>query len=743
MADDWQSQKFRQSVIAKINEILQTTGQDPTKNPSVMESHIFKKSRNKDEYLSLVAKLFIHFKELAQRRPQQPPPPNSEINQQNMMQDPLNALQNLASQGNRNSQIMSMPGVSNNNQMPGPGGPVAASNLLQSLNQQRPGQIQQMQGIRGQLPLNSNNIGGPNQGPNLVASGGQQLVPQIGTNMGNNMQMNVMGTGQQPQLVGNVQQMGNVVGQMGQMPPNGPGSGVAPGAGGQAVGPNQMQMNVGQMQGGPINVNTMNVQQMTQMPQINQNQMNMGMSHPQLNQMMNSRIGQGGAINVGSNVTSQNMQGMPSNLQGQVGPMHQGGIVGGQQNQQIGANIPVNNAQTGNLNQILNMPNAMQKNMSMAQNNQLYSVNRGVAGGQQQYLRQSPSPSTVPSPAGMGSTQLQQQANANQQQAQVAQLPNQQMIPSPALVPSSSPQMSNLMQNNQRNLRQSPSAPLNTPGQVANNSPFNPQEDQLYREKYKQLAKYVEPLTRMVAKIGNDGTNVEKITKMSKLLEILSNPTKRVPLETLLKCEKALEKMEIVSYSGQQFAKSTNPLLEVLNTTIQSPLANHTLHRTFRPTFEALFGTDILIPSLPKIPRLSEEPNEGEFTIPHVLQGEIARLDQKFKVTLDSTVQISAKLIKLVCCLDDKCLPNVPPISVSIPEEYPYVSPECTVIDQEYLATPFLKAIHTALFLRIAKLPKLHSLSHILDTWEMSVRQACSSSAKTGNDLASIFYSQI
>ena len=36
-------------------------------------------------------------------------------------------------------------------------------------------------------------------------------------------------------------------------------------------------------------------------------------------------------------------------------------------------------------------------------------------------------------------------------------------------------------------------------------------------------------------------------------MEILSNPAQRVPLETLLKCEKALEKMEIVSYSGQQF----------------------------------------------------------------------------------------------------------------------------------------------------------------------------------------------
>lgn len=54
-------------------------------------------------------------------------------------------------------------------------------------------------------------------------------------------------------------------------------------------------------------------------------------------------------------------------------------------------------------------------------------------------------------------------------------------------------------------LRQSPNAPLNTPGQVTASSPFNAQDDQLYREKYKQLTKYIEPLKRMVAKIGNDG----------------------------------------------------------------------------------------------------------------------------------------------------------------------------------------------------------------------------------------------
>ncbi|XP_036340373.1 mediator of RNA polymerase II transcription subunit 15-like [Rhagoletis pomonella] len=64
MAEEWPSQKFRQTMIAKINQALQTT--DPTKNAGVMENHIFKKSRSKEEYMGLVAKLFMHFQDLAQ-----------------------------------------------------------------------------------------------------------------------------------------------------------------------------------------------------------------------------------------------------------------------------------------------------------------------------------------------------------------------------------------------------------------------------------------------------------------------------------------------------------------------------------------------------------------------------------------------------------------------------------------------------------------------------------------------------
>jgi len=93
---------------------------------------------------------------------------------------------------------------------------------------------------------------------------------------------------------------------------------------------------------------------------------------------------------------------------------------------------------------------------------------------------------------------------------------------------------------------------------------------------------------------------------MNKLLEILSNPNKRIPLETLIKCEKALEKMDFKPQSNAnsvsmqatntgQFKDNqiNNPLLEAVNLTLQNPMGNHTLQRTFRPCLEALFGPDI------------------------------------------------------------------------------------------------------------------------------------------------------
>lgn len=102
-----------------------------------------------------------------------------------------------------------------------------------------------------------------------------------------------------------------------------------------------------------------------------------------------------------------------------------------------------------------------------------------------QFLRQSPTPS-VQSPAGLSGG------------------PPSQMVPSPALAPSPSSQMNMMGGQRSMGMVPSPSNSLNTPGQP-NQSPMGMQEEQQYREKVRQLSKYIEPLRRMIARIGTDG----------------------------------------------------------------------------------------------------------------------------------------------------------------------------------------------------------------------------------------------
>lgn len=48
---------------------------------------------------------------------------------------------------------------------------------------------------------------------------------------------------------------------------------------------------------------------------------------------------------------------------------------------------------------------------------------------------------------------------------------------------------------------------LNTPGQQPAVSPCTLNEEAAYREKIRHLSKYIEPLRRMIARVGNEGKN--------------------------------------------------------------------------------------------------------------------------------------------------------------------------------------------------------------------------------------------
>ncbi|XP_012142166.1 mediator complex subunit 15 isoform X2 [Megachile rotundata] len=428
------------------------------------------------------------------------------------------------------------------------------------------------------------------------------------------------------------------------------------------------------------------------------NQMAQGNIPQQMNQMVPNQMGQ-----ITTSQMQQNMQTqMQNQLSNQIGNQIGGSISG------IQTSLPqqMNQIAPGPLG-----PSQMQQQLSHMQRKG-EMINAGFAGPRNvtpnQFLGQSPSPS-APSPAGLGAPS------------------SNQMVASPALVPSPSPQHA-IMAGSQRSvgMAPSPSSSLNTPGGVGA-TPSPQQEDQAYRDKVRQLSKYVEPLRRMIAKMGNEG-NVDKLSKMKKLLEILSNPSKRMPLDTLLKCEVVLEKLDFKRSDASVGPPVTtlkehhffSPLLEAVSTHLQSPVVNHTLQRTFGPCLEALFGPEIknLPPPLKK-QKIEESPSE----IPDVLQGEIARLDQRFKVSLDPAQQNGSKCIQLICWLDDRHLPCVPPVSVTVPADYPLTPPRCVMAPHEY-ATTFLCAVQKALNARITKLPRRFSVSQLLDTWEMSVRQA-------------------
>jgi len=263
------------------------------------------------------------------------------------------------------------------------------------------------------------------------------------------------------------------------------------------------------------------------------------------------------------------------------------------------------------------------------------------------------------------------------------------------------------------------------------------QEDREYLEKVKQLEKYIEPLRKMILKIGNH--DQERLTKMKKLLDILSNPERRMPITTLQKCEDVLKRMALDTVESEGSSEgsgmkdpsnpSLNPIMEAVlkikgsgqNSNAQ---LNHSLSRTFLPPIQALVGSQISMPPPPPSPPDSD----GEEDIPGVLQGEIARLESRFKVWLSSSQPTGgAGSIEIVCQLDDKDLPTVPYMPVTIPQDYP-MSPPRPNTDVDYLSTPFLNKVEEAFSSRLLKMPSKYTLSQLLVAWELSVRSACSPS---------------
>lgn len=308
-------------------------------------------------------------------------------------------------------------------------------------------------------------------------------------------------------------------------------------------------------------------------------------------------------------------------------------------------------------------------------------------------------------------------------------------LPSPSPQPSQSPVTARTPQN----FSVPSPGPLNTPvnpSSVMSPAGSSQAEEQQYLDKLKQLSKYIEPLRRMINKIDKNEDRKKDLSKMKSLLDILTDPSKRCPLKTLQKCEIALEKLKndmavptpppppVLPTKQQDLCQ---PLLDAVLANIRSPVFNHSLYRTFVPAMMAIHGPPIVSPVVCSRKRRFEE--DERQSIPNVLQGEVARLDPKFLVNLDPSHCSNNGTVHLICKLDDKDLPSVPPLELSVPADYPAQSPMWVDRQWQYDANPFLQSVHRCMTSRLLQLPDKHSVTALLNTWAQSIHQACLSAA--------------
>nr|ACI67173.1 Mediator of RNA polymerase II transcription subunit 15 [Salmo salar] len=128
---DWRSPAFRQKVVAQIEEAMRKAGTAHTKSSNDMENHVYVKAKSREEYLSLVARLIIHFRDIHKKAQGGGP-------------DPMNALTNLPG-------VPGVPGGIGMGPRP-PGAPMGGM-----------GQMQMGQHAMAGVAGNPQSIGGPGQ----------------------------------------------------------------------------------------------------------------------------------------------------------------------------------------------------------------------------------------------------------------------------------------------------------------------------------------------------------------------------------------------------------------------------------------------------------------------------------------------------------------------------------------------------------------------------------------------------
>ncbi|XP_067929307.1 mediator of RNA polymerase II transcription subunit 15-like [Watersipora subatra] len=278
------------------------------------------------------------------------------------------------------------------------------------------------------------------------------------------------------------------------------------------------------------------------------------------------------------------------------------------------------------------------------------------------------------------------------------------------------------------------SAPQTTPG-------GGTEEDQLYMEKVRELTTYIEPLKRMLSKMNKEGrTSGADYNKLCVLLNLLQPSNNKTSYDMLCRCEDVLKKLKLPSIkpSKDSMPDSNSHWCQPLLTAVTSSMnasanCKNALRQTFGPAMHVFYGPNYSS-SVPQFGVKRKRKFSGSTpaakkpAVPHLIQGELARLDKKFKVCRDKASENldgcdDGQGLRLQCTLDDRGLPSVPPIKFSVPETYPDTSPFCDMEMELYETSDFFMDIKFKFLNSLKKLQNKHSITALLETWLVSVKQ--------------------
>ncbi|XP_051533497.1 mediator of RNA polymerase II transcription subunit 15-like isoform X2 [Myxocyprinus asiaticus] len=709
---DWRSPAFRQKVVAHLEDAMRKAGTAHTKSSTDMENSAFVKANTREDYLSLVARLINHFRDIHKKAQGGP--------------DPMNALQNLTGVGGGG------PGFTGIGPRP-PGAPMSG---MGTMGQMQMGQLS-MQGVaRGQQAGTAGQMQMMQQQQQSIQfqqfqTQQQQasMQPQQQTTMQQNpMQQQLNQQVQQMKLQQHLQQQPHQYQQLQH----------------QNLQQQHTQNQQQQQQQNQLHQNRLQQQQLAQLQQQlqqQQQQQALAQSLAQMtqgqHQQMNSLSQQQQQLKIQAiqqaRALQQQLQQQQQQQQQQVLQVHQAAQLSGVPGQMMprpGIQIPPR-LPRATLNSAIPQNSVAMGGQQMPQGQQMMSSPSPVQVKTPQSMPPPPQPQPSPQPPSSQPTSVSSGPTHSPGGFQPSTSPQPSHSPASSCTPQSYP------------LQVPSPGPLNTPenlSSVMSPAGTSQSEDQQYMDKLKQLSKYIEPLRRMINKIDKNEDRKKYLSKMKSLLNILTDPNTRCPLRTLQKCEIALEKLKNdmavptpptpppppVQCTKKQYL--CQPLLDAAMANIRSPVFNHSLYRTFAPAMTTVHGPPITGPSVPSRKRKFDDDDERQ-TIPNILQGEVARLNSRFLVNLDPSFCSNNGTVHLICKLDDTNLPSVPPLQLSIPADYPDQSPHWEDVGQQYEANQFLQTVHKNMTSKLLQLPDKHSVTALLNTWAQSVRQACLSAA--------------